>query len=87
MTRTTARRAIRTPRPGTPFGVWLIAKTPVDRPYPCRCWLGKRCRTTSDHAAYLCPCWGRTDLDHLPSHCCAKRATTREEAHPDDSTS
>jgi hypothetical protein len=49
------------------IGVWLIAGTPADRPYPCRCVLGRRCGT----AKRLCRCAGRTDLVNVPAHCCA----------------
>jgi hypothetical protein len=54
-------------------GVWLIARTPVDRPYPCRCRLGKRCRNGDDKSRW-CHCYGRTDVDRLPPHCCGRHA-------------
>lgn len=53
--------------PAGPYGVWLIAGTPVDRPYPCRCWLGQPCGAR-------CPCVGRTDAATMPVACCARRA-------------
>jgi hypothetical protein len=52
---------------------WLITGVPVNEPYPCRCRRG-RCRgpQDTDHPAYWCPCYGRTDgLDTLPDWCCA----------------
>lgn len=49
------------------LGTWLIAKTLIDRPYPCRCTLGRRC----DITRRLCRCAGRTDLDDVPAHCCS----------------
>lgn len=47
------------------LGFWLIAKTPVNRRYPCRCRRKKECDPR------WCPCAGRVDLDGLPTHCCA----------------
>lgn len=48
-------------------GVWAIAGTRVDEPYPCRCHERKyeRC------SAAFCPCAGRTDPPN--SECCANR--------------
>lgn len=59
----------------TPPETWLIARQPTWAVYPCRCWLGKPCRTSGGNSAYWCPCAGRTDhLDLMPRHCCARRA-------------
>lgn len=56
-------------------GVWFIAQTSTRVPYPCACRHGRRCTTTnSPHPSWLCTCWGRTDLHHLPAHCCARGA-------------
>jgi hypothetical protein len=46
-------------------GIWLVAGTPVDQPYPCRCHerLGKEC------SAAWCPCAGRPDPQG--PRCCA----------------
>jgi len=69
-----ASTGYRRPVPPPPtYGMWLIARTPVDRPYPCRCWLGKPCNTSHPHPAYRCPCWGRADTGRLPAHCCTHR--------------
>jgi hypothetical protein len=48
-----------------PRGQWLLAGTPQDQPYPCRCHEAKfgRC-----HPAF-CPCGGR--LDPQGPTCCA----------------
>lgn len=49
-------------------GMWLIAGTPLDEPYPCMC---KGSRACGRH----CPRRGRTDnLDLMPRVCCARRA-------------
>lgn len=51
-------------------GLWLVAKTPLQAPYPCRCaplTTGGTC-----HPVY-CPCAGRIDLDHVPAGCCGHR--------------
>lgn len=52
-------------------GVWAIARTPVSKPYPCRCHerRGREC------SAAWCPCAGRTDLRNVPLDCCAHRFT------------
>ena len=49
------------------FGPWLIAGTPVNEPYPCRCAERRfeRC------SAAFCPCAGRPDV--LPEPCCSGR--------------
>lgn len=49
------------------LGVWIIARTPTDRKYPCRCSLGRRCTSR-------CWCNGRVDIDGLPGHCCGNTA-------------
>ncbi len=65
----------------TPIGIWLMAGTPVNKPYPCRCWIGRRCNTTGAHRAYWCPCWRRhDDLDRMPAACCGRRVALDEEA-------
>lgn len=51
---------------GAPRNLWLIARTPTHKPYPCMC-RGRRPCTR------LCPCNGRTDTAGLPSMCCARR--------------
>lgn len=51
------------------MSLWLIAGTPTDLPYPCRCFeaFNRRC-------GWLCPCRGRGDgLGTLPRNCCALR--------------
>jgi len=55
-------------------GTWLVAGTPVDQPYPCRCHerRGREC------SAAWCPCAGRTDRKHLPPDCCAHRFTLED---------
>jgi hypothetical protein len=47
------------------LGTWLVAGTPADQPYPCRCAerLGREC------SAAWCPCAGR--LDPPGPGCCA----------------
>jgi hypothetical protein len=49
------------------IGVWLIAGTPLDQPYPCRCSerMGREC------SAAWCPCAGRSDPQ--TRSCCAHR--------------
>ena len=49
------------------LGIWLIRRTPLDRPDACWCVLGARCSL----AKKLCRCAGRVDLEHVPAHCCA----------------
>jgi hypothetical protein len=52
------------------FGVWLVAGTPVDQPYPCRCHerKGRQC------SAAWCPCAGRLPCDRPPNRdCCSYR--------------
>jgi hypothetical protein len=60
-----------TPTPDTrarpPIGVWLVAGTPLDATYPCRCATTKRCNPS------YCSCLGRTDIETMPDVCCAKR--------------
>lgn len=58
---------------------WFIAGAPLHARYPCRCTLGRRCNTDSNHPAYRCPCYGRTDPQE--AHCCGRAhpiATTQE---------
>lgn len=52
-----------------PRGIWLgpARLAPADQPYPCLC--DGRC-----HPKW-CPCAGRTDLESVPSGCCAARNT------------
>ena len=45
-----------------PRGVWLVAGTPIDQPYPCMC--------TAPYCGARCPCRGRVD-GPLPAQCCA----------------
>lgn len=47
-------------------GIWLIARKPIGRRYPCRCRLGKTCDPK------WCWCSGRVDVDDAPAHCCAR---------------
>jgi hypothetical protein len=47
------------------IGVWLVAGTPLDQPYPCRC--GER--RYKECSAAWCPCAGRPDPPN--SQCCA----------------
>lgn len=63
-------------RPRTdPPGVWLVARVPVTASYPCRCVLGTRCTTAvqDNDSARWCRCYGRTDVDRVPAHCCSRR--------------
>lgn len=54
-----------------PYGVWLATRTPVSDPYPCRCHTARDgCRAGGRRK---CPCWGRTDVEHLPVGCCGRR--------------
>jgi hypothetical protein len=66
------------------LNTWLIAGTPIDRTYPCKCVLGQRCKPWYRGCESApCPCAGRTDTDAMPAHCCARRAAesaTRREA-------
>lgn len=60
-------------------GVWLIAGTSIEEPYPCRCstpdpgtWAGRWCR----HYGWFspgCPCWGTPQDERTgrPAGCCA----------------
>lgn len=57
---------------GVKTGVWLVAGTRVGEPYPCRCSVVRKCRT-SGAVPWQCPDVGRTDTQHLPVHCCARR--------------
>ncbi|NUT31489.1 MAG: hypothetical protein HOV79_00290 [Hamadaea sp.] len=71
-------------RPRPPRDVWFACGAPADRRYPCRCWLGKPCRTATDGKRAPCPCWGRTDVDAMPAHCCARKhplTNPQEPAH------
>lgn len=61
--------------------VWLIARVPWWKTYPCACTLGRPCNTRN-HAKPLCNCWGRTDTDRTPRHCCARRAAETKEHQP-----
>ncbi len=55
------------PRPaGGPYDTWLIAGTPIDERYPCRCRTDGGCTSR-------CPCAGRTDAADMPTRCCARR--------------
>lgn len=56
----------------TSAGIWVIARTPMWAPYPCACWLGRRCVTGLPTSARTCTCWGRTDVAHTPIHCCSR---------------
>ena len=52
-----------------PRGVWLVARTLVRDPYPCRCKPDRTCDP------FWCPCAGRRDVSsRLPGYCCARRA-------------
>lgn len=53
--------------PAVGFGPWLIAGTPVDEPYPCRCHESRR----RGCSPLWCPCSGRPD--RLPEPCCSTR--------------
>lgn len=48
-------------------GVWIVAGTPSDQPYPCRCHERRR----DSCSVKWCPCSGRTDLANVPKSCCA----------------
>ena len=48
-----------------PRGVWLAARSPMSRPYPCRC---------SAKCGAKCLCRGRVDVAVMPSSCCGRRA-------------
>lgn len=52
-------------------GRWLIAGTPIDEPYPCRCRNAGRC-----YSPRQCPCTGRPDPEAGggdPQRCCGFR--------------
>jgi hypothetical protein len=51
--------------------LWLIAGTPGNQPYPCRCSEARYGRCSPK----WCPCAGRTDLDDVPPECCAHHHT------------
>lgn len=55
----------------TQNGVWLLAGTPVEEPYPCRCHEAKfgKC------SPMWCPCAGRVDEALGWEGCCASRHT------------
>jgi hypothetical protein len=63
-------RHLRSVPPQPPAGVWLIARTPTDQPYPCRCSASGRCNPR------YCPCAGRLDLDNVSANCCAHHNTS-----------
>lgn len=44
---------------------WLIAGTPTDVPYPCRCNPEGTC------SPKYCSCSGRLDLENVGPRCCA----------------
>jgi hypothetical protein len=55
-------------------GVWLVAGTSLDQPYPCRCherWNDRGC------SAAWCPCAGRQRVN-LPSDCCGNWFTAAD---------
>lgn len=72
MSRTKLKPTPPTAPPVGPMGVWLIAGTTMNEPYPCRCVRSRSCMST-------CACRGRTDTDHLPRYCCAKPKPRTEE--------
>lgn len=49
-----------------PHDRFLVANVPADQPYPCRCEGWRPCDPN------WCECAGRTDLENLPSTCCAR---------------
>lgn len=61
-------------------GMWIVAKTPIDEPYPCRCVFKRDlpCRCTDPARVQmviangwpLCPCWGMPVHEKLPPGCC-----------------
>lgn len=55
------------------MSVWLVAGTPVRRPVPVHAPRDPAMRQAL-------PLPGRTDVDQLPQHCCAR---TTEEEDPD----
>lgn len=59
-------------------GVWLVAGTALDQPYPCRCLE----RGQRDCGSQWCPCFGRTDLAGLTPACCGVRAYLARFAAP-----
>lgn len=51
--------------------IWAVTRTPITKPYPCRCDERRYSRCSPKY----CPCAGRTDhLDQMPAGCCARRA-------------
>jgi hypothetical protein len=55
-------------------GLWAVAKTWVDDPYPCRCWERSDWGAAQCGTRY-CPCWMRADIHPgLPADCCAWRS-------------
>lgn len=50
-----------------PSGTWVVARTRLEDPYPCRCHE----RKYKQCSAVFCPCAGRKDPQN--SLCCANR--------------
>ncbi len=72
------------PKP-VPPGMWLIANSPADLPYPCMCQRkGWGCKHGAQ--ANRCLCAARTDIDHLPLACCARRAAAKSKEKSCQST-
>lgn len=54
-------------------GRWLVAGTPIDQRYPCRCDAG-------DCSPAWCPCAARADAEAMPLSCCSRRTTPAQVA-------
>jgi hypothetical protein len=59
-------------------GLWLIAKTPGDQPYPCVCHSRHGCKPRGANPDY-CLCAGRRVEAHLPLACCARKTVTTQQ--------
>ncbi len=49
------------------YGVWMVAGTPVNQPYPCLCNRGDRWACNNQR----CNCTHRFDIENVPGDCCA----------------
>jgi hypothetical protein len=48
-------------------GAWIVAGTPVEDVYPCRCL-----ESRGACSAVWCPCSGRLDVETAPAYCCCR---------------
>jgi hypothetical protein len=56
---------------------WVIAGTPIDEPYPCRCQAEFHFLQPHPCHPKDCAGVGRTDLDAVTPGCCAVRYAAR----------